>query len=122
VVKHLAWQRCRRLTAKNHMFRLSTSSPVRHTQSVDQPHNSTVCAGADMEFLRAAFQLSRNSVYSLHKSSTREFIQRLAMRELRATSGARVAALCSIAQFCLLHLSGCQPGGPTRASWKVFIT
>ncbi|KAL4855508.1 Methyltransferase-like protein 5 [Chlorella vulgaris] len=64
-----------------------------HTQSVNQPHNSTVCAGADMEFLRAAFQLSRNSVYSLHKSSTREFIQRLAERELRATSAEVLAQL-----------------------------
>lgn len=44
--------------------------------------------GADAEFLRAAFRLSRNSVYSLHKSSTRDFIQRLAERELRARSGA----------------------------------
>lgn len=46
-----------------------------------------------MEFLRAAFQLSRNSVYSLHKSSTREFIQRLAERELRATSAEVLAQL-----------------------------
>lgn len=55
------------------------------------PSHSNLCAcllpGADVEFLRAAFQLSRNSIYSLHKSSTRDFIQRLAERELRASSG-----------------------------------
>ena len=42
-----------------------------------------------MDFLRAAFALSRRSVYSLHKSSTRDYIQRLATRELRAQSGGR---------------------------------
>jgi predicted RNA methylase len=40
-----------------------------------------------MDFLRAAFCLSRRSIYSLHKSSTRDYIQRLAERELRAQSG-----------------------------------
>jgi len=33
--------------------------------------------GADMEFLRAAFLLAKESVYSLHKSSTRAHIQRV---------------------------------------------
>lgn len=49
--------------------------------------------GADMEFLRAAFALSRNSVYSLHKSSTRDYIQRFAERELRASSAEVLAQL-----------------------------
>ncbi|KAI3430752.1 hypothetical protein D9Q98_009164 [Chlorella vulgaris] len=60
---------------------------------VMNPPFGTRRKGADMEFLRAAFQLSRNSVYSLHKSSTREFIQRLAERELRATSAEVLAQL-----------------------------
>lgn len=60
---------------------------------VMNPPFGTRRQGADMEFLRAAFQLSRNSVYSLHKSSTREFIQRLAERELRATSAEVLAQL-----------------------------
>lgn len=33
--------------------------------------------GADMDFLRAAFRLATESVYSLHKSSTRAHIQRV---------------------------------------------
>lgn len=33
--------------------------------------------GADMDFLRAAFRLANESVYSLHKSSTRAHIQRV---------------------------------------------
>lgn len=49
--------------------------------------------GADIEFLRAAFALSRHSVYSLHKSSTRDYIQRLAQRELRAQSAEVLAQL-----------------------------
>ncbi len=36
--------------------------------------------GADALFLRAAFAASCGSVYSLHKSSTRDFVQRLATR------------------------------------------
>ena len=56
------------------------------------PQPGSPLAGADAEFLRAAFRLSRNSVYSLHKSSTRDYIQRLAERELRARSGAGTAA------------------------------
>lgn len=38
--------------------------------------------GVDMEFLRAASQLTLNSIYSLHKSSTREYIAKFAQREL----------------------------------------
>lgn len=37
-----------------------------------------------MEFLRAAFRLSRRSIYSLHKSSTRDHIKRVALKELGA--------------------------------------
>ena len=33
--------------------------------------------GADMDFLRAAFRLASESVYSLHKSSTRAYIKRV---------------------------------------------
>ena len=49
--------------------------------------------GADMDFLRAAFQISRHSVYSLHKSSTREYIGKLARRELGAVSAEVLAQL-----------------------------
>ncbi len=36
--------------------------------------------GIDVEFLRAAFHVSRGAVYSLHKSSTRAYIGKWAMR------------------------------------------
>jgi predicted RNA methylase len=36
--------------------------------------------GIDVEFLRAAFHLSRGAVYSLHKTSTRAYIGKWAMR------------------------------------------
>lgn len=49
--------------------------------------------GVDMEFLRAAFKLSRHSVYSLHKTSTRDFIGRAARRELGAASAEVLAQL-----------------------------
>lgn len=49
--------------------------------------------GADMEFLRAAFAVSRGAVYSLHKSSTREHVKRVATGELHATEAEVVAQL-----------------------------
>lgn len=49
--------------------------------------------GADMDFLRVAFRVARRSVYSLHKSSTREHIRKVATRELGAASAAVLAQL-----------------------------
>lgn len=49
--------------------------------------------GADAEFLRAAFQVSTGSVYSLHKSSTRDHIARVATVQLRAAAADVVAEL-----------------------------
>jgi len=49
--------------------------------------------GADVEFLRAAFRVARTSVYSLHKSSTRKHIQRVAVSELGAASAEVLAEL-----------------------------
>ena len=46
-----------------------------------------------MEFLRAAFRLSRRSIYSLHKSSTRDHIRRVALRELGAAEAEVLAQL-----------------------------
>lgn len=51
-------------------------------------------AGADMEFLRAAFAISQHSIYSLHKSSTRDHIMRVASRELGSPAGATVVVMC----------------------------
>jgi predicted RNA methylase len=36
--------------------------------------------GADMDFLRAACSIARHSIYSLHKSSTRAHIQKVALK------------------------------------------
>lgn len=49
--------------------------------------------GADMDFLRAAFRISRHTVYSLHKSSTRDHIMRVARKELGAVSAEVLAQL-----------------------------
>lgn len=44
------------------------------------PPFGTKRKGVDMEFLRAAAHLSSHAVYSLHKSSTRAHIQKVAER------------------------------------------
>jgi len=49
--------------------------------------------GADIEFLRAAFAISQHSVYSLHKTSTRDYIRKFALRQLNAVSAEPVAML-----------------------------
>ncbi|KAK9807715.1 hypothetical protein WJX72_007040 [[Myrmecia] bisecta] len=49
--------------------------------------------GADMDFLRAAFQVSTGTIYSLHKASTRQHIQRVAKKELGAASAKVLAEL-----------------------------
>ena len=57
------------------------------------PPFGTRTKGADMEFLRAAFRISRHSIYSLHKSSTRDHIAKIAKRELGAVSAEVLAQL-----------------------------
>ncbi|KAK9902139.1 hypothetical protein WJX75_005634 [Coccomyxa subellipsoidea] len=49
--------------------------------------------GADVDFLRAAFRVSRGSVYSLHKTSTRSHLHRVAQKELSAASAEVIAQL-----------------------------
>jgi predicted RNA methylase len=57
------------------------------------PPFGTRIKGADMDFLRAAFNISRHSIYSLHKSSTREHIGKIATRDLKAKSAQVLAQL-----------------------------
>ncbi|GIL76696.1 hypothetical protein Vretimale_8826 [Volvox reticuliferus] len=57
------------------------------------PPFGTKLKGADMAFLRAAFSVATTSVYSLHKSSTREFIAKTAKRDLGASSAEVLAML-----------------------------
>ncbi|GBG89405.1 hypothetical protein CBR_g49195 [Chara braunii] len=53
---------------------------------VMNPPFGTRRKGADMQFLRAALSMAGSSVYSLHKSSTRQHVQRVAIAELGAAS------------------------------------
>lgn len=48
------------------------------TVLMNPPFGTKNNAGIDMKFLMSAFNLARNAVYSLHKTSTRKFIQRKA--------------------------------------------
>lgn len=45
---------------------------------MNPPFGTKKNAGMDMKFLASAFNLARTAVYSLHKTSTRDFIQRKA--------------------------------------------
>lgn len=56
---------------------------------MNPPFGTKHNAGMDMKFLLSAFNLAQNAVYSLHKTSTRNYIQRKA-NELGA--GAEVIA------------------------------
>lgn len=60
---------------------------------VMNPPFGTRRKGADMDFLRVAFRLSCHSVYSLHKSSTRDHVGRVARRELRSRAAEPLAQL-----------------------------
>lgn len=50
------------------------------TVLLNPPFGTKGNKGIDMEFLQAAFHMSRGAVYSLHKSSTRAYIGKWAMR------------------------------------------
>lgn len=45
---------------------------------LNPPFGTKHNAGMDMKFLMCAFNLAKTAVYSLHKTSTRDFIQRRA--------------------------------------------
>ncbi|KAK9794599.1 hypothetical protein WJX73_004297 [Symbiochloris irregularis] len=63
-----------------------------HTVIMNPPFG-TRCKGADVAFLQAAFQIATHAVYSLHKSSTRGHLQRLADRLL---GKGRAQVMCQI--------------------------
>lgn len=48
------------------------------TVLMNPPFGTKHNAGMDMKFLKSAFNLAKTAVYSLHKTSTRDFIQRRA--------------------------------------------
>eukprot|EP00889_Picochlorum_renovo_P002689 jgi/Picre1/29719/NNA_005102.t1 len=70
-----------------------TASVVSADTVITNPPFGTRSKGADMEFLRAAFRISRHSVYSLHKTSTRKYIAKYAVNVLGALSAEPVAQL-----------------------------
>lgn len=70
-----------------------SASVVSADTVITNPPFGTRSKGADMEFLRAAFRISRHSVYSLHKTSTRKYIAKYAVNVLGALSAEPVAQL-----------------------------
>ena len=57
---------------------------------VTNPPFGTRAKGVDMEFVRVASQIATSAVYSLHKTSTRSYIQRHALKVL----GFKKAKVC----------------------------
>ncbi|XP_020575311.1 methyltransferase-like protein 5 isoform X2 [Phalaenopsis equestris] len=60
---------------------------------VMNPPFGTRNKGSDMEFLSVAIKVASQSVYSLHKTSTREHIKRVALRDFHAKSA---EVLCEV--------------------------
>lgn len=77
-----------------------------HTVVMNPPFG-TRRKGADVDFLRAAFAISCNSVYSLHKSSTRDHLLRVAERWVHPPR-ARVRWWCLTTGSCCTR-SMCVP-------------
>ncbi|GAA0185846.1 hypothetical protein LIER_33134 [Lithospermum erythrorhizon] len=53
---------------------------------VMNPPFGTRTKGADMDFLCAAMKVASGAVYSLHKTTTREHVKRIALRDYNASS------------------------------------
>lgn len=60
---------------------------------VMNPPFGTKRKGADMDFLRTAFKMCTGSIYSLHKSSTRDYIKKTALKELGASEAEAIVQL-----------------------------
>uniref|UniRef100_A0A1D1ZTQ7 Methyltransferase-like protein 5 n=1 Tax=Auxenochlorella protothecoides TaxID=3075 RepID=A0A1D1ZTQ7_AUXPR len=68
---------------------LAEQQPRLHVDTVIMnPPFGTRQKGVDMDFLRAAAGIAGTSVYSLHKTSTRDFIQKFAVKTLGLATGA----------------------------------
>ncbi|XP_020575310.1 methyltransferase-like protein 5 isoform X1 [Phalaenopsis equestris] len=61
---------------------------------VMNPPFGTRNKGSDMEFLSVAIKVASQSVYSLHKTSTREHIKRVALRDFHAKSAEVLCEVC----------------------------
>lgn len=62
------------------------------TVLMNPPFGTKKNSGMDMKFLKTAIQLAKTAVYSLHKTTTREYIQKKT-KELQVT-GEVIAELC----------------------------
>lgn len=80
-----------------------TSRSTRLTADVVimNPPFGTRRKGADMEFLQAAFQLSCGTIYSLHKSSTRQHIQKVILQVLYPHAYRPSATNALSVMFCI---------------------
>ena len=67
--------------------------PLRADTVVMNPPFGTRARGVDVRFLRCALGVARTAVYSLHKSSTRAYLERHALHVLRAASATVLAEL-----------------------------
>ncbi|XP_031473398.1 uncharacterized protein LOC116245920 isoform X1 [Nymphaea colorata] len=64
---------------------LEWRGPVVNTVVMNPPFG-TRKKGSDLDFLLKALKVASDAVYSLHKSSTRDHIKRVALRDFNATS------------------------------------
>ncbi|CAK9197160.1 hypothetical protein BDL97_11G074100 [Sphagnum fallax] len=86
----LAHENCNELEVEMELIQASLThlpwrGPIVDTVVMNPPFG-TRCKGADMEFLAAALKVAGTAVYSLHKTSTRAHIKRVAVRDFGATS------------------------------------
>lgn len=71
----------------------SPVSRLRCDTVVMNPPFGTRRAGADVAFLRAAFRIATGAIYSLHKTSTRAHIEKVAMTKFHAREAEVLAQL-----------------------------
>eukprot|EP00775_Hariotina_reticulata_P004995 gene4993-5237_t len=75
------------------VLQLQQQQYLRPDTVIMNPPFGTKIKGADMQFLRAAVSLGPGQIYSLHKSSTRSHIHKVALRELGCVSAEVLAEL-----------------------------
>ena len=75
------------------MAQAASQPRLRADTVIMNPPFGTRRKGADLEFLRAALRMATRTVYSLHKTSTREHVGRVARRDLGAASAEVLAEL-----------------------------
>ncbi|XP_032968000.1 rRNA N6-adenosine-methyltransferase METTL5 isoform X1 [Rhinolophus ferrumequinum] len=79
------------------------------TVIMNPPFGTKNNKGTDMAFLKTALEMARTAVYSLHKSSTREHIQKKAAEwkikiDIIAAKGDKCLEMLSLDDFCFIEL------------------